>query len=52
MLVIKEVQDSGFQFVDYASFFHSPEDELIYEVGNPDVTGKTDRFVLLFRKPE
>lgn len=52
VLVIKEVQDSGFEFVDYGSFLRSPEDELIYEVGNPEVTGKTDRFVLLFRKAE
>ena len=52
VLVIKEVQDSGFEFVDYGSFLRSAEDELIYEVGNPLVTGKTDRFALLFRKPE
>ncbi|HEY0962218.1 MAG TPA: hypothetical protein VGE69_07660 [Pseudomonadales bacterium] len=52
VLVIKEVQDSGFEFVDYGSFLRSPEDELIHEVGNPEVTGKTDRFALLFRKPE
>ncbi|MGV3591943.1 MAG: hypothetical protein ACO1PZ_09655 [Gammaproteobacteria bacterium] len=52
VLVIKEVQDSGFEFVDYGSFLRSPEDELVYEVGNPEVTGKTDRFALLFRKPE
>lgn len=52
VLVIKEVQDAGFEFVDYGSFLRSAEDELIYEVGNPEVTGKTDRFALLFRKPE
>jgi predicted methyltransferase len=51
VLVIKEVQDSGFVFVDYGSMIASPEDELIYEVGNPEVAGKTDRFALLFRKP-
>jgi predicted methyltransferase len=52
VLVIKEVQDSGFVFVDYSDVKRSPEDELIYEVGNPAVTGKTDRFVMLFQKPE
>jgi predicted methyltransferase len=52
VLVIKEVQDSGFVFVDYGSMKAVPEDELIYEVGNPLVSGKTDRFALLFRKPE
>jgi len=52
VLAIKEVQDSGFILVDYGSFLRSAEDELIYEVGNPEVTGKTDRFALLFRKVE
>jgi predicted methyltransferase len=52
VLVIKEVQDSGFMLVDYAAMARRAEDELIYEVGNPAVSGKTDRFVLLFRKPE
>lgn len=52
VLVIKEVQDSGFVFVDYGTMKAVPEDELIYEVGNPLVSGKTDRFVLLFKKPE
>ncbi len=51
VLVIKEVQDSGFVFVDYGSMIAVPGDELIYEVGNPEVSGKTDRFALLFRKP-
>jgi predicted methyltransferase len=52
VLVIKEVQDSGFVFVDYADMARSAEDELVYEVGNPAVAGKTDRFVMLFQKPE
>ncbi|MEY4641656.1 MAG: hypothetical protein RLZZ227_1650 [Pseudomonadota bacterium] len=52
VLVIKEVQDSGFEFVDYGTMLRSPDDELLYEVGNPEVSGKTDRFALLFRKPE
>jgi predicted methyltransferase len=29
----------------------SAGDELIHEVGNPEVSGKTDRFALLFVKP-
>ena len=51
VLVIKEVQDSGFVLVDYSDVKRSPEDALQFEVGNPQVTGKTDRFTLLFRKP-
>lgn len=51
VLVIKEVQDSGFVFVDYTDVKRSEEDALEFEVGNPAVSGKTDRFTLLFRKP-
>jgi predicted methyltransferase len=52
VLVIKEVQDSGFVLVDYGNMLAVPTDDLTLEVGNPAVTGKTDRFVMLFRKPE
>lgn len=52
VLVIEEVQDSGFILVDYADMARRAEDALVHEVGNPEVAGKTDRFVLLFKKPE
>lgn len=48
--VIKEVQDAGFEFVDYSDLHYRPDDELRYEVGRATVTGNTDRFTLLFRK--
>lgn len=51
VLVIKEVQDSGFEFVDYSDVLYRPDDALELEVGQPAVSGNTDRFVLLFRKP-
>jgi len=50
VLTIKEVQDAGFQLVDYTSLHYHPEDTLIYEVGNSEVTGKTDRYTLMFKK--
>lgn len=49
--VIKEVQAAGFRFVDYATFFLRPDDELRFEVGRRTVRGNTDRFTLLFEKP-
>jgi predicted methyltransferase len=49
--IIKEVEAAGFEFVDYSKLHHKPDDELIYEVGRASVTGNTDRFTLLFRKP-
>lgn len=51
VLVIKEVQAAGFQFVDYSGLHFRADDELEYEVGRRSVSGNTDRFTLLFRKP-
>lgn len=50
--VILEVQAAGFVLVDSADLFFRPDDELRYEVGRKTVKGNTDRFALLFRKPE
>ncbi len=49
--IIKEVEAAGFEFVDYSDLHYRPDDELRYEVGRATVTGNTDRFTLLFRKP-
>lgn len=52
VLVIKEVQEAGFQLVNYSTHLYRLDDELRYEVGRKSVTGNTDRFTLLFVKPE
>lgn len=49
--IIKEAQASGFVLEDYSDLHYRPDDELRYEVGRATVTGNTDRFTLLFRKP-
>lgn len=49
--MIKELEAVGFEFVDYSTLHYRPDDELMYEVGRHSVTGNTDRFTLLFRKP-
>jgi predicted methyltransferase len=49
--MIKEIEAVGFDFVDYSTLHYRPDDELQYEVGRATVTGNTDRFTLLFRKP-
>ncbi len=49
--VIKQVQAAGFLFLDSSDLFFRADDELRYEVGRATVTGNTDRFTLLFRKP-
>ena len=51
VLVIKEVQAAGFEFVDYSDLHFRADDELEYEVGRRSVSGNTDRFTFLFRKP-
>ena len=50
VLTIKEVQDAGFEFVDYTDLHYHADDALVYEVGNSDVTGKTDRYTFMFKK--
>ena len=52
MLVIKEVQDAGFELVDFSNLYYRPNDALTLEVANPEVTDRTDRIALLFRKPQ
>lgn len=51
VLVIKEVQAAGFEFVDYSDLHYRADDELEYEVGRRSVSGNTDRFLFKFRKP-
>ena len=52
VLVIKEIQDAGFEFVDFSNLHYRPDDELRFEVGRKSVAGNTDRFTMVFRKPE
>ena len=50
--MILEIEAAGFEFVGWSDLHFRPDDELRYEVGRKTVTGNTDRFTLLFRKPE
>jgi predicted methyltransferase len=49
--LIHEALAAGFEFVAWSDLHYRPDDELRYEVGRRTVTGNTDRFTLLFRKP-
>jgi predicted methyltransferase len=51
VLIIKEMIDVGFEFVDFSPMHYHPEDNLSQEVGTPGVRGNTDRFPMSFRKP-
>jgi len=50
--MIHEIEALGFGFEAFSDVHYRPDDELRYEVGRRSVTGNTDRFTLLFRKPE
>ncbi|HMB39791.1 MAG TPA: hypothetical protein VKO85_11985 [Wenzhouxiangellaceae bacterium] len=52
VLMIKEIQAAGFGFEDFSDLHYRLDDELRYEVGRKTVTGNTDRFTFLFRKPD
>ncbi len=52
VLVVKEMLDVGFEFVGFTDLHYRADDELEYEVGRRSVSGNTDRFTFLFRKPE
>ena len=52
VLAIKEIQQAGFAFVDYSDLHYKSDDELRFEVGRKTVRGNSDRFTLLFKKPE
>ena len=52
VLAIKEIQEAGFEFVDYTDLHARADDELRYEVGVKSVTGNTDRWTFKFRKPK
>jgi predicted methyltransferase len=51
VLVIQEMLEVGFEFVGYSDLHFRADDELEYEVGRKTVSGNTDRFTFLFRKP-
>ena len=51
VVVIKELLDIGFEFEGFSDLHYRADDELEYEVGRRSVSGNTDRFTLLFRKP-
>ncbi len=52
VVIIKELLELGFEFVGHSDLHYRADDELRYEVGRKSVTGNSDRFTLLFRKPK
>jgi predicted methyltransferase len=50
-LVKKEVMDAGFEFVGMSPVLANSADPRTGKVFDPDLRGKTDQFILKFRKP-
>lgn len=51
VLVIKEVEAAGFEFVDFSNLHFRPDDELKYDSQRDSLSGYSDRITLKFRKP-
>jgi predicted methyltransferase len=49
--VKKEVLAAGFVFVGGSDLLHQPGDSRTVKVFDPSIRGKTDQFILKFRKP-
>jgi len=50
-IVKKEVLAAGFEFVGSSDLLHAPGDNHTLKVFDPAVRGRTDQFILKFRKP-
>ena len=50
--VKKELAEAGFELENEAAFLRNPNDDYNKVVFDPSVRGKTDRFVLRFKKPD
>ena len=51
-IVIADMESAGFKLVDESDMLRNPDDDHSQGVFTPEIRGKTDRFVLKFRKPK
>jgi predicted methyltransferase len=50
--VKKEVMQAGFEFLGESEALRNPNDPRTAKVFDPSIRGKTDQFILKFRKPK
>ena len=50
-IVIRELEAAGFALIEQGDFLRNPADDHAKAIFNPEIRGRTDRFVLKFRKP-
>ena len=51
-IVIAELEGAGFVFGGESNELANPEDDHTKGVFDPEIRGRTDRYVMRFRKPE
>lgn len=50
-LVRRQVEEAGFEYVGASEVLRNPEDDRTLPVFDPSIRGRTDQFVMRFRKP-
>jgi len=50
--VKKELEAAGFKYVGESDVLHNANDPHTAKVFDPSIRGKTDQFILKFRKPK
>jgi predicted methyltransferase len=50
-VIVEEVSSAGFSLAATADFLSNPEDDRSLRIFDPEIRGRTDRFVLRFEKP-
>jgi len=51
VVAIREITAAGFEFVDFSTLHHRPDDALQFDTQRESIKGYSDRFTLKFRKP-
>ena len=49
-IVVSEMEAAGFKLTDQADFLRNPDDDYAKSVFDPEIRGKSDRFVMRFEK--
>jgi len=52
VMIIKEMLETGFEFLDYSDMHAIAADGLVYDTTHESIKTNSDRFTLKFRKPE
>jgi predicted methyltransferase len=51
-IVRAELEEAGFLFEEESALLRNPDDDHLKNMADPEIRGRTDRFVMRFRKPD